>query len=277
MEPLVRHFCSLPRVVRKPLWRYLHRLLLHHDISGVTTFLNYGYASTGTEEFDLPLLPWEKPHRNAVNLYHHVTRSCPLEGRRILEVSSGRGGGAAFLTRYRKPAEYIGLDIDAGTAAFCNRIHPVPGLSFIRGEAENLPFPDARFDAVVNVESARSYGSPTRFFREVHRVLEPGGWFLFADVFKRKDAGGARDLLSRAGFGDITETDIREKVIRAMEQDSLYRIRLIDALVPPFLRRAFYEFAAVKGSDRFGAFQNGDFQYRSFTMRKPSDLAARHQ
>lgn len=257
-------------MVRKPLWRFLHGLLMRYDNGETTTHLNYGYVPAREDEVELPLLPSEEPHRNSIRLYHHVTRSCDLAGKRVLEVGCGRGGGAAFLTRFWKPAEYVGLDVDDGTTAFCNRIHKVPGLTFVTGDAEDLPFSDARFHAVVNVESARCYGRVERFFQEAFRVLEPGGWFLFADIFKRKDVEGARELLGGVGFMDITETDIRENVILAMEQDSGFRRRLIDARVPPFLRKAFYEFAGVEGSDRVAAFREGDFQYRSFIMQKPT-------
>lgn len=243
---------------------------MRYDNGETTTHLNYGYVPAREDEVELPLLPSEEPHRNSIRLYHHVTRSCDLAGKRVLEVGCGRGGGAAFLTRFWKPAEYVGLDVDDGTTAFCNRIHKVPGLTFVTGDAEDLPFSDARFHAVVNVESARCYGRVERFFQEAFRVLEPGGWFLFADIFKRKDVEGARELLGGVGFMDITETDIRENVILAMEQDSGFRRRLIDARVPPFLRKAFYEFAGVEGSDRVAAFREGDFQYRSFIMQKPT-------
>jgi ubiquinone/menaquinone biosynthesis C-methylase UbiE len=45
----------------------------------------------------------------------------------------------------------------------------------VHGDAENLPFPQVSFDAVINVESAHCYGSIERFLAEVHRVLRPGG------------------------------------------------------------------------------------------------------
>jgi ubiquinone/menaquinone biosynthesis C-methylase UbiE len=45
-----------------------------------------------------------------------------------------------------------------------------------------MPFPDASFDAVINVESSHCYPSMGRFLSEVHRVLRPRGSLLFADL-----------------------------------------------------------------------------------------------
>lgn len=268
MKRIVEHFCELPRASRKPLWRFLHFWLMRFDRDRRSLFLNYGYASPDRGPSDLNLTPEELPDQHAIQLYQHLTRACHLKERRVLEVGCGRGGGGAFLARRQKPTEFVGLDIAAGTIAFCNRNYGVPGLSFTVGEAEALPFPDGRFDVVLNVESARCYGDLGAFFKETQRVLEPGGWFLFADMFRRGDAEEARRLLSKVGFETVHEVDIQSNVILALQKDSRAKKALIDARVPAFLRRGFYEFAGIEGSDRYQSFVNGDFQYLSFTLRK---------
>ena len=50
----------------------------------------------------------------------------------------------------------------------------------ITANAENLPLPDQSFDLVTCVGSL-SYVDPDLFLREVHRVLRPGGAFVFVD------------------------------------------------------------------------------------------------
>jgi SAM-dependent methyltransferase len=255
--------------LRKPLWRFFHYVLSGYDPDRSTVFLNYGYADLCGGSPDLVLAPEEEKDRNSIQLYNQVTRGVSLENARVLEVSSGRGGGAAFLARRHKPAEYIGVEIASSTVAFCNRRHRVPGLSFIAGNAERIPFPTASFDVVVNIESARVYPDVGLFFREAARVLKQGGRFLFADVFKGSQADQARLLLAQTGFETLHETDIRENVILALRQDSPAKKALIDARVPDFLRQGFYEISGVVGSNRFEAFINGDFDYWNFSLRKP--------
>ena len=266
---LVESFCSLPRTTRKPLWRALHALLTRLDRDRTTTFLNYGFAYPDRESPDLGLSPAEQKDRHAIQLYHYATRSALLHGARVLEVGCGRGGGAAFLARRHAPAEYVAMDISASTAALCSRLHRVRGLSFTHGEAEQLPFPADRFDVVVNIESARAYGSLGAFFGEVYRVLAPGGVLLFADMFEAADVGRATDLLSHAGFETTHAEDIRPNVVLAMQRDSDARRALIDAKIPAWLRAGFYELSGVTGSNRYRDFEQGRFAYWRFEATKP--------
>ncbi|WP_284286114.1 class I SAM-dependent methyltransferase [Alicyclobacillus fastidiosus] len=52
--------------------------------------------------------------------------------------------------------------------------HDVPWLDFVQAPAENLPFPDGSFDAVVNMLAMHLTDIPTAV-KEMHRVLKPGG------------------------------------------------------------------------------------------------------
>jgi SAM-dependent methyltransferase len=82
------------------------------------------------------------------------------------------------------PASYTGLDLNPAGIALCRKRHNLPSLDFVRGDAENLPFPDQSFDAVINIESSHCYlGSPAS--SPTRGVLRPGGHFLYADLRPR--------------------------------------------------------------------------------------------
>jgi SAM-dependent methyltransferase len=266
---LVERYCGLPKTTRKPLWRLFHALLSRLDRDRATTFLNYGFAYPEGDSGDLALSRSEEKDRHAIQLYHHVTRSAALHGARVLEVGCGRGGGAAFLARWHRPAEYVAMDISAPTVALCNRMHRSRGLSFAHGEAEHLPFPADRFDVVINIESARCYGNLDAAFREVHRVLAPGGVFLLADMIEATDVARTTSLLSQAGLVTTHAEDIRANVLLAMQRDSDARRALVDAHVPAVLRPGFYEFSGVTGSNRYRDFEQGRFAYWQFEATKP--------
>jgi hypothetical protein len=115
------------------------------------TFLNYGYEED--PPMGVPLEASDEPNRYGIQLYHRVATQADLEGKKVLEVSCGHGGGASYLTRTLHPASYTGLDFNPDGVAYCKKTHNLPGLDFVHGNAEDLPFPDESFDAVINVEA----------------------------------------------------------------------------------------------------------------------------
>ena len=136
-------------------------------------FFNYGYEED--PPMALPLAASDEPHRFFIQLYHRTATQVDLSGKRVLEVSCGHGGGASYLTRTLHPASYTGLDLNPAGIEFCRKRHNLPGLDFVHGDAENLPFADQSFDAVVNVEASHLYPHFPRFLAEVARMLAPEG------------------------------------------------------------------------------------------------------
>src|SRR5260370_28922055 len=93
----------------------------------------------------------------------------------VLEIGSGRGGGAAYLARRLAPRQLVGLDISAAATALARRRHgSAPPLEYRQGDAEALPFGVETFDLVLNVESAHCYASIPPFLAQVQRLLRPG-------------------------------------------------------------------------------------------------------
>jgi SAM-dependent methyltransferase len=60
-----------------------------------------------------------------------------------------------------------------------------------------LPFPDASFDAVVCQFGAMFFPEKSRAFSEVHRVLRPGGIFIF-NVWDRIEENDFADVIMSA-------------------------------------------------------------------------------
>ncbi len=81
----------------------------------------------------------------------------------MLEVGSGRGGGAAYIKKYLNPKKIIGLDIALNAVKISNQYFSKENISFVQGSAEHLPFENATFDIVINVESSHTYGSVPKF------------------------------------------------------------------------------------------------------------------
>lgn len=61
-------------------------------------------------------------------------------------------------------------------------------IDFKSGDAENLPFAEARFDGVVTRLAVHHFANPQRALDEMFRVLRPGGIAVIVDVVSSEDA-----------------------------------------------------------------------------------------
>lgn len=201
-----------------------------------------------------------------LRLYEHAVRDTELSGRDVLEVSCGRGGGAAFLARSFSPRRYVGIDLSEQNVRLAQVRESAANLEFEVGDAEALAAPDASFDVVVNIEASHLYDDRKAFFSEVHRVLKPGGRFCYVDGCWRGD-----DLepdLRAAGFELLERRDITRNVLRALRLDSARREAIVDAM-PQALQEQFKDWSGVVGHRAFRRFEQGETLYFSFLLRRP--------
>ncbi|UXA07005.1 class I SAM-dependent methyltransferase [Mycobacterium sp. SMC-2] len=222
---------------QKFLYRYLTRKLSAEDV----VFLNYGYEED--PPMGVPLSPSDEPNRFCVQLYHRTATQVDLAGKRVLEVGCGHGGGASYLMRALHPASYTGLDLNSAGIAFCRERHRLAGLDFVQGDAENLPFPNGSFDAVLNIESSHLYAQFPCFLAEVARVLRPGGHFLYADFRLTEGCAVWEAQLADAPMRMLSQRVINSEVVRGMEKNAQWWVTVVDAAVPAFAHR----FAATRG------------------------------
>ena len=267
MSKIVKNYVEFPVAIKRPLWQFWHNVMIKFDKEKTATFLNYGYQGLNGDP-KLELKKEDESDRYCIQLYDHVVNKADLKGKDVIEVGSGRGGGASYISRYFKPLKYTALDISAGVIKFCNDYHKVDGLSFVKGFAENLPFANSSADFLVNVESARCYSSLDKFFSEVHRVLRPEGEFLFADMIKDGEVAEVEEKLTRNGFEIKTKRDISKNVVESLDNDTHRRKSLIDGLVPKFLNKHFQQFAGTKNTERYNSFANGSMQYWSYILKR---------
>lgn len=256
--------------IRRSLWRVWYQFNARRLAEPDWAFMNYGYAESDGAA-SIVLQDTDEPDRLCIQLYDRVARAADLRGCDVLEVGSGRGGGSSYVMRYLEPASMVGADFSSEAVRFCARHRIVPGLRFTEGSAEDLPFPDASFDAVLNVESSHCYGTMAGFLSEVHRVLKPGGRLLFADFRPADRLDELRAQFAASTMKLIEEEVITANVVAAMEQDSTRKIGLIRGYVPRWLRRPFRMFAGIEGSKIHARFKSGQTEYLRCVLRKDAE------
>lgn len=223
-------------------------------------FMNFGYAAlSGQPE---PAVPDDVAERYAAALYLAAVDGVDLAGRRVLEVGSGRGGGAALLCRVHQPARYLGVDFAPAQVALARRrFAAVPGLELAVGDAEALDLPAASFDVVINIESSHGYGSFPRFLDGVRRVLAPGGRLSWLDFRPAAALPALRRDLADAGFTIARERDITGNVVHALALDAGRRLALATERVTGVLRAPAKIFCAVDGSFTQRRLARGSYRY----------------
>ncbi len=112
-----------------------------------------------------------------------------LGGRRhgnVLDVATGTGDLALALATGSTSARVVGLDF---SAAMLVQAHARGGqlpadtrLTFVRGDALRLPFDDAAFSAATSSFALRNVADLGQMFRELARVLAPGGRVALLDL-----------------------------------------------------------------------------------------------
>ena len=157
-------------------------------------------------------------------------------GSQVLDVACGAGYVAA--AAHERGADAVGIDFSAAQIRLATQSYP--GIRFIEGDAEALPFAEGEFDAVFNAFGLPHIPDPDRVIAEAHRVLKPAGRFAYAswceankcvafamvydairahgsldvglppgpNFFACGDLGYATELLVRAGFADVAATEL---------------------------------------------------------------------
>jgi len=123
---------------------------------------------------------------------------------RVLDLGCGTGAGTLFLAREYPTASIRGIDLSEAMISRAQAkigLDPEGRVSFRLGDASNLPFGEASFDLVAQVNMPI-------FFREIDRVLRPGGGLVIASSAGDRTPfstpeGLIRRKLSRRGFARI--------------------------------------------------------------------------
>jgi SAM-dependent methyltransferase len=260
---------QLRPTVEKQLWRAFYEVASLRGNEGRTALMNYGYAPS---EDLLDTGPGED--RFGLALYAAVAGAVELSGKDVLEVGCGRGGGSAFVFERFKPGSMTGVDLARTAIERCRRRYGRPGLTFLTGDAQSLPFAPSSFDAVINVESSHCYPDMARFLGEVRRVLRPGGLLLLTDFRPTASSAAEDDVaslhrqLAEAGLTTIEEQDITADVLRALTLATPAVRSRVERRVPKPLRRHALEFSAVEGSSIFSSFADGSLTYLRFVLEK---------
>ena len=113
---------KLSPISKRWFWKKWYNIFAQRAKDPKLRLMNYGYSSEG---MSLHLEPEDELERYPIQLYNYVSSHAVIKDRLVLEVGSGRGGGASFIARYLKPENITGIDISSEAIALCKNIYNI--------------------------------------------------------------------------------------------------------------------------------------------------------
>ena len=164
----------------------------HYRATGLTARLKTALAVFGPE--DQRLLPQQLAaldqfHTRGLGATAELAKLAGIAAdMTVLDVGSGVGGPARFLAATHG-CRVTGVDLSEPFVDAARYLTERTGQSgqvaFQTASALELPFDDGRFDAVLLQHVAMNIADRAKLYREIRRVLKPGGKFATYDVVAR--------------------------------------------------------------------------------------------
>lgn len=97
----------------------------------------------------------------------------------VAELCCGRG--EAFSLLFDRINHGIGLDISLKMLNAARKNLPEDRFQFVQGDATKVPLKDGGFDTIFMVGGIHHINDRLALFREIHRILKPGGRFYWLE------------------------------------------------------------------------------------------------
>lgn len=135
-------------------------------------------------------------------------------GARVADLGCGIGATVDHLRRHHR-LKAVGLDRSPGMLGRARQKDP--GLPLIRGDAARLPFEEGRLSAVLCECILTLVADVDAAWREIRRVLAPGGFFILTDIYARAPCQAA-GLSSLRGASCLKGARSRGELVGRMQR-----------------------------------------------------------
>lgn len=196
-------------------------------------FLNWGlwdkniYQEYGRLDFNFTdLCPFQDIHSQLL-VYYLIKPLIQKKffNKKLLEIGCGNGIGLKMGSQLLRTEFALGVDLVHKLVRNSKINFSSPEeVNYTQMDAESLALDSGSFNIITNLESSHLYPRLESFYEEVARVLAPGGYFCYADIYI--DAKKQPQRLEQFIANRQDLRIVKKQNITKMVQNSIYR-RLI--------------------------------------------------
>ena len=173
----------------------MSKIAAHYTSGTLLERLNASLADDGADPAHPTmeaLAPYDQFHGRGLEATEEVAgmlaaRSLVAASHRLLDIGSGIGGPARYMAK-RFGCRVTGIDL---TGEFCDVARHLTRLlgleskvDFQQGDALKMPFADGSFDGAFSMNVSMNIADKPALYREIARVLKPGGWLMLSELAK---------------------------------------------------------------------------------------------
>lgn len=213
-------------------------VIAHYGRGGLLERLSVALRSDGADP-EHPtveaLAPYDQFHGRGLEATRDVAALMPAgPADHLLDIGSGIGGPARYFAQHFG-CRVTGIDLTPEFCEVARHLTRLLGLqdhvAFEIGDALAMPFAAGTFNGACSMNVSMNIADKPRLYREIHRVLRPGGWLVLSEIARGDDGeidypmpwAGSRDQsslasaqqtrqgLAEAGFDVVTWRSTREE------------------------------------------------------------------
>jgi len=242
--------------------------------------INWGYAKLNKDGSSIgPLEDLDEEKRFFIQLYHYLATGLGnwpnLEGKNVIELRCGGGGGIDYLTRYLKPNLCIGVDesstqTEAAREGFKDntKLRFYTAVDTLDNLSSIPQINDERIDLALSVQSSMHVRDFHQFIQEVDKIVRPGGFFAFADMRLAEDWAQLERALESSSMKIMKKENISNNVMLSLKLDEVNKFRVVSRKFGSFLRRIVKRIGIIKDNALAESLSRGNNVAMAYILHK---------